>query len=199
MTITSSTTTTLRRRGGALFFAAALGLSACGSDATAVTAASDAEATDAAPAAEVAEESSAAIVGTASSEHGDILVDANGLSLYGFLDDTEGLPTCDGACADAWPPVFTDSAELPDGLDSSVFSVVERNDGSFQLKAGAWPLYRFAADIAPGDVNGQNSGDVWFLSAPDGSLIGAEGAMDEAMEEGAMEEDAMEEAEESDY
>jgi predicted lipoprotein with Yx(FWY)xxD motif len=194
MTI-NRTSTTVRRSGGALFFAAALALSACGSDAAPIAvAAADttADAAAAAPEAEATE--SAALVGTASSDLGDILVDANGLSLYGFLDDTEGLPTCDGACADAWPPVFTDSAELPAGLDASVFSVVERNDGSFQLKAGAWPLYLFAGDGAPGDVNGQGSGDVWFLSAPDGSLIGTEGAM--AAMDDAMEEEA---AEESDY
>ena len=57
------------------------------------------------------------------------------------------------------------------GLDSEVFSTVERDDGSSQLVAGKWPLYRFSGDSAPGDVNGQGSGDVWFVVAPDGSLI----------------------------
>ena len=42
------------------------------------------------------------------------------------------------------------------------------------MKAGTWPLYRFAGDAAPGDVNGQGSGEVWFVAAPDGSLIQAE-------------------------
>ena len=37
-----------------------------------------------------------------------------------------------------------------------------------QLKAGKWPLYRFAGDEAPGDVNGQGSGDVWFVARPPG-------------------------------
>jgi len=40
-------------------------------------------------------------------------------------------------------------------------------------KAGDWPLYRFAGDHAPGDVNGQGSGGVWFAMAPDGTLIEA--------------------------
>ena len=111
------------------------------------------------------------IVSVGSTEAGDVLVDEAGLSLYGFLDDEAGLPTCEGACADAWPPVLVESAELPAGLDAATFSVVERPDGSFQLKAGKWPLYLFAGDAAAGDINGQGSGDVWFLAAPDGSLI----------------------------
>ena len=115
----------------------------------------------------------AGIVSVGSTELGDALVDEAGLTLYGFTDDGEGNPTCNGACADAWPPVIVDGSALPDGLDPAVFSVVERADGSFQLKAGRWPLYRFAGDAGPGDVNGQGSGGVWFVAAPDGSLIGA--------------------------
>ena len=112
-----------------------------------------------------------AVVSTAATDLGDILVDADGLSLYGFTNDTDGDPTCEGDCADAWPPALVDSADLPAGLDDAVFSVVERPDGTFQLKAGAWPLYRFAGDSAPGDINGQGSGDVWFLATPDGGLV----------------------------
>ncbi|MEM7339458.1 MAG: hypothetical protein AAF467_12475 [Actinomycetota bacterium] len=135
---------------------------------------SDAANDDAAAAAD------AAPVSVGSTSLGDALVDADGLTLYGFLTDSEGLPTCDDACADAWPPVIVDSTDVPAGLDPEVFSVVERNDGSLQLKAGAWPLYLFAGDAAPGDVNGQGSGDVWFVAAPDGSLIGAGGSSDES-------------------
>ena len=122
-------------------------------------------------AADVPAEAAPAAVATTSL--GDTLVDADGLTLYGFLNDSEGMPTCNDACADAWPPVVLAGAELPAGLDADVFSVVERSDGTFQLKAGNWPLYRFAGDAIAGDVNGQGSGDVWFAASPDGSLIDA--------------------------
>lgn len=115
-----------------------------------------------------------AVVEVASTDVGDALVGADGLTLYGFTTDSDGEPTCTDACADAWPPLTVDSADLPADLDPAVFSVVERPDGGFQLKAGSWPLYFFAGDAAPGDVNGQGSGDVWFVAAPDGSLIGAD-------------------------
>ena len=73
-------------------------------------------------------------------------IDADGLTLYGFTNDADGVPTCEGDCAGAWPPLLVDGEELPAGLDPAVFSVVSRSDGSHQLKAGAWPLYRFAGD-----------------------------------------------------
>jgi predicted lipoprotein with Yx(FWY)xxD motif len=119
-------------------------------------------------------DASTALVTTAETSLGDALVDDGGLTLYGFTNDDGGTPTCNDACADAWPPVVVDGETLPDGLDPAVFSVVERNDGTFQLKAGKWPLYRFAGDATSGDVNGQGSGDVWFVTAPDGSLIRGE-------------------------
>ena len=108
----------------------------------------------------------------AASDLGDILVDADGLSLYGFTNDVDGVPACYDACADAWPPILVDGeVVVGDGLDASIFSTVERTDGTTQLVAGAWPLYLFAGDGAPGDVNGQGSGDVWFLVTPDGGLV----------------------------
>ncbi len=117
------------------------------------------------------EQGAPAPVSVGGTDLGQVLVDEAGLSLYGFLNDENGEPACFDACADAWPPVLVDSSELPAGLDPEVFSVVDRGDGTFQLRAGVWPLYRFAGDAAPGDVNGQNSGDVWFLVQPDGGLI----------------------------
>lgn len=125
------------------------------------------------------------LVALAASGLGDILVDGAGLSLYGFTNDVDGVPVCYDACADAWPPILVDGAlddaALGAGLDAAVFSTVDRTDGTSQLVAGDWPLYLFAGDGAPGDVNGQGVGDVWFLVAPDGSLIGADAlAGDEA-------------------
>jgi predicted lipoprotein with Yx(FWY)xxD motif len=107
---------------------------------------------------------------TADSSLGKVLVDAKGLTLYGLTKDTNGTPTCVDACANAWPPLIVDSTSLPAGLDAKVFSVVSRPDGSDQLKAGTWPLYRFAGDTAAGDTKGQGSAGVWFVVTPNGAL-----------------------------
>ncbi|MBK5332705.1 MAG: hypothetical protein JJD93_12085 [Ilumatobacteraceae bacterium] len=104
------------------------------------------------------------VVKAGSSSLGQILVDATGNSLYAFTNDTAAQSTCTGTCADAWPPVIVDpSWTVAPGVDSGVFSTIIRADGSEQLVAGKFPLYRFSGDARPGDVNGQGSGGVWFV------------------------------------
>lgn len=155
--------------------AAVLILAACGDDSdTTSTAGQSSDTTVADTTTSSGDDTSSdAVASAAETPLGTTLVDTDGLTLYGFTPDgdADGTPTCTDACAEAWPPLLVDGADLPDGLDSAVFSVVERPDGDPQLKAGDWPLYRFAGDAAPGDVNGQGSGGSWFAVAPDGSLI----------------------------
>lgn len=103
---------------------------------------------------------------------GDVLVDANGHTLYAFTKDSGGVPTCQGDCAKAWPAAVVDSQPvLGDGIDPAVVTTVATPDGKTQLKAGKWPLYDFAGDAAAGDTNGQGSGGVWFAVTKDGKLV----------------------------
>ena len=159
----------LHRLGVVMFLAAGLTLAACGGGDASRTASATA-ARDRLPSSPATASPSARIA-TGDSGLGRVLVDGAGRTLYGFTDDSTGTSTCDGACAAAWPPELVGSATLPAGLDAAVFTVTTRSDGRFQLKAGRWPLYRFAGDSAPGDTNGQGSGGTWFAAAPDGSLI----------------------------
>ena len=152
--------------------AAVLALGACGSYGSDSGSGSSSDGSSAGSGAGAA---TAAAVSEADTDIGAVLVDADGLTLYGLTDDADGVSTCVDACAEAWPPLTVDDAELPAGLDPGLFSVIERPDGTFQLQAGSWPLYRFAGDTAPGDVNGQGSGGIWFAAAPDGSLVRGEG------------------------
>jgi predicted lipoprotein with Yx(FWY)xxD motif len=128
-----------------------------------------------APASEAPGTTAAAATATsvkvADSALGKILTTDEGFTVYGFTKDTAGESTCTGGCASAWPAVTVESDALPAGLDAKVFSVVEGANETYQLKAGQWPLYTFSGDQAPGDTNGQGSGGVWFVVAPDGSLI----------------------------
>jgi predicted lipoprotein with Yx(FWY)xxD motif len=116
-------------------------------------------------------EAEAETVQTVSSDFGEILADDEGFILYGFTQDSDGVSSCEDDCAETWPPLTVDGADLPEDLDPSVFSTSERTDGSFQLVAGDWPLYRFQGDTEPGDTNGQGVGDVWFVVSPEGELI----------------------------
>jgi predicted lipoprotein with Yx(FWY)xxD motif len=109
-------------------------------------------------------------VKTANTSLGKVLVDAKGLTLYGLTQDSNGTPTCVEACANAWPPLTVNGTNLPAQLDAKIFSVVSRPDGSHQLEAGKWPLYRFVGDAAPGDTNGEGSAGMFFVVTPSGTL-----------------------------
>lgn len=123
-------------------------------------------------------------IGTADTDLGTILVDGEGMTLYGFADDTDSTSTCYDGCARRWPPVPA-SARAGAGIDADVLSSTRRDDGTSQLVAGTTPLYTFSDDVAPGDVNGHGSGGVWFVVAPDGTLIDApDGAPSEQAGEG---------------
>ena len=146
---------------------AAIGLAACGSSGGSHTAASPQAtvATAAAPA------STAASVGLADSPLGKIIVDAQGRTLYAFTNDSAGTPTCTGACASAWPAALVQGTPaIGPGITAAITALPAPVNGTM-LKAGKWPLYRFSGDAAPGDVNGEGSGGVWFVVGADGKLV----------------------------
>lgn len=139
-----------------------------------------------------------------STDLGDVLTDAEGFTLYGLTEDTDGQPTCTGECAGTWPALLVegDEVSLAEGLDPDTFTTVEGAEGGTQVVAGVWPLYRFAGDGSPGEVNGQGVGGVWFAVAPDGSLIDVDGTddgmddMDDAADmDGGMDDDEADDCE----
>ena len=114
----------------------------------------------------------AVTVMVATSDLGDILVDGEGRTLYMFKPDEAGTPTCYNDCETNWPPLtVTGDVSVGPGLDAAAFTTVARTDGSMQVKVGNWPLYYFANDAAPGDINGQGQGDVWYVVSPTGEPI----------------------------
>jgi predicted lipoprotein with Yx(FWY)xxD motif len=103
---------------------------------------------------------------------GQVLVGANGNTLYAFTKDVDGVSTCFDACAAAWPAVTVTAGFTPPvGVDPALVSTVDRPDGSKQLKIGKWPLYFYAGDGGPGEANGQGVGGVWFVEGADGKLV----------------------------
>ena len=116
----------------------------------------------------------AVTVMTAESDLGTILVDGNGMTLYLFTVDTPGQSNCEDQCLVAWPPLLGEP-EAGDGADAALLGTIERSDGSTQVSYDGWPLYYWQQDAAPGDATGQGVNDVWWVVAPDGEAIGAEG------------------------
>jgi predicted lipoprotein with Yx(FWY)xxD motif len=113
-----------------------------------------------------------ALVEIAESDLGQILV-TDGVTLYVFTpDEGAAAPTCEGGCADAWPPLIANGdVTVGDGLDQAKFGTVTRGDGGEQVTFDGWPLYRVASDAAPGDTNGQGVGGKWYVVAPDGTVV----------------------------
>ena len=102
---------------------------------------------------------------------GQILVDANGMSLYMFDKDEPDKSNCYEGCAVKWPPLLVNAGEQPtagEGVTAKL-GVTERTDGTYQVTANGWPLYYWFKDVNPGDVLGQAVGDVWWVLAPDGT------------------------------
>jgi predicted lipoprotein with Yx(FWY)xxD motif len=109
----------------------------------------------------------------ASTDLGDVVVDANGMTVYMFDNDTQGGDTssCTGECLEQWPPVITTS-ETPTGTDiTGELGTIETPEGELQVTLDGWPLYLWVNDKAPGDVTGQAVGGVWWVLGPDGQVI----------------------------
>ena len=115
-------------------------------------------------------------------EFGPLLVDQAGMSLYLFGADTPGgegsepESTCRDRCAQAWPPLATEGEpEAHDDLNPELVGTIARHDGKTQVTYSGWPLYYFAADMAPGHVRGHDielNGGEWYLVTPEGEKAG---------------------------
>jgi predicted lipoprotein with Yx(FWY)xxD motif/plastocyanin len=107
-------------------------------------------------------------------ELGQFLVDAEGMTLYLFLRDTPGVTNCYDNCAVAWPPLYTmGPATAGEGVDAGLLGTTTRTDGTTQVTYNGWPLYYYAKDMQPGDVTGQDVGDVWYVISPAGEMVEA--------------------------
>lgn len=107
-----------------------------------------------------------------SPELGAFFVDANGMTVYLFTNDTvAGESACYDQCAENWPPVpATEGMRLPPGVPGTL-GTIERDDGITQVTYNDIPLYLWINDEQPGDTTGQGVGDVWYVVSP-GMMLG---------------------------
>jgi predicted lipoprotein with Yx(FWY)xxD motif len=143
--------------------AAAAALAACSSSGTSAHASGGSTT----PAAAAAAGLKTAKVGGAT-----LLASSKGFTLYSFAPDTPATSKCNGACAQAWPPVKPGTAS---GVKAP-FATIKRSDGSTQLTFHGHPLYTFAGDTSPGQAkgNGVNAfGGLWHEATASGSAAPA--------------------------
>ncbi len=89
----------------------------------------------------------------------EYLTTKDGMSLYVYLEDDYNVSNCFNECLEKWPIFYSDELLPEDG-----FGTLERNDGKKQSTYLEMPLYTFAGDKNPGDINGHGLKGVWSLA-----------------------------------
>jgi predicted lipoprotein with Yx(FWY)xxD motif len=115
----------------------------------------------------------AAVLKTANSAFGQIVVDAQGRTVYFFAKDTanSGTSACTGSCVGLWPAVTTTSdSPAVDGVTGTV-GTITLADGSKQVTINGLPVYRFSGDTKAGDTSGQLYQNLWWVVSPSGAKI----------------------------
>jgi predicted lipoprotein with Yx(FWY)xxD motif len=129
------------------------------------------------PAAGTPNPASAATIAVASSKLGDVLVDAQGRTVYLFGADRGTKSACLDACALNWPPlVASGTPTVGNGAATSLVGTTTRTDGAQQVIYNGHPLYLFAGDQKAGDTNGQGLnafGGSWYAVTATGKQVTA--------------------------
>jgi predicted lipoprotein with Yx(FWY)xxD motif len=129
-------------------------------------------------AAAVASASGGAGVGTHHTQHGKVLANSKGYSLYMFAKDKKGgKSTCYGQCAKVWPPLLTNgrpNALKGTKLNPRLLGTTKRSNGKREVTYNGYPLYTYVPDSKPGNTNGEGYvqfGAAWFLIRANGNLV----------------------------
>jgi predicted lipoprotein with Yx(FWY)xxD motif len=96
---------------------------------------------------------------------GTVLTDAQGFTVYWFAKDTPTSSECSGACAAAWPPVLGMPQAASGVTLTGKLGEIMRSGGAMQATYEGHPLYLYAGDTQPGQVNGNavdGFGALWY-------------------------------------
>jgi predicted lipoprotein with Yx(FWY)xxD motif len=119
--------------------------------------------------------SATTVVSAKSSSLGTFLVDAKGRTLYLWDADHGAMSTCNGECAQDWPPLTTKGApKAGAGVKASLLGTSKRSDGTEEVTYAGHPLYYYAGDTAAGQTTGQGSaafGAPWWVVTPGGKAL----------------------------
>ncbi len=94
---------------------------------------------------------------------GQMLADADGMTLYTYSRDMTGYSNCNDQCASVWVPM----TPAVGAVASGDWSIILRDDGKPQWAYKGQPLYRFSKDAAPGDMTGDSADKRrWHVAKP---------------------------------
>jgi predicted lipoprotein with Yx(FWY)xxD motif len=132
--------------------------------------------TEADPPAAPARRRRGARVKVGDSQFGRILVAGNGRTLYLFThDEGANRSRCYGACADAWPPLYTRGRPRAGaGVARAKLGTTRRRNGRRQVTYNGHPLYYYVGEDEAGEVLCQavsEFGGIWYVVAPAGDAV----------------------------
>jgi predicted lipoprotein with Yx(FWY)xxD motif len=107
------------------------------------------------------------------SSFGNVLVDAQGRTLYFYANDVQGsgTSTCTELCITTWPAFSAGAIQVSTPLNPADFATIIRPDGSAQTTYKGWPLYYSTYDLKPGDINGSGIDQVWNVANIPGTVV----------------------------
>jgi predicted lipoprotein with Yx(FWY)xxD motif len=153
-----------------------LGLAGCGGDDDSSGEDADAPATTTAskaPKPDNAGDPGGLVVEVTDSEYGQILVDGDGRTLYAFDKETTDRSECFGACAEAWPPSYSEGRPRAGrGVKHELLGTTD-HEGKQLVTYNGHPLYYYI-DEGPNEVLCQGVdefGGLWLVVDPSGDPI----------------------------
>jgi len=116
---------------------------------------------------------------------GKYLSNKQGLTLYMFANDADGVSSCTGGCESVWPAFTADmtTAKLDVGLTAANFATITTASGKKQVTYKGWPLYTYSPSAndgygnpvnrpeAAGSTTGDGVGGLWFIAKPDYTIM----------------------------
>ena len=116
---------------------------------------------------------SGSVVELTDTEYGEILVDSDGRTLYSFDKESTDRSECFGACAEAWPPFYTEGEpRAGSGVKQDLLGTTD-HEGKDLVTYDGHPLYYYVNE-GPNEVLCQGVeefGGLWLVVAPSGEVI----------------------------
>jgi len=96
---------------------------------------------------------------------GYVLANAQGYTLYWYSKDVKGggSSACTGGCLSVWPAASGKPAAASGIKLNGILGTITRPGGVVQATYNGYPLYTYAADKSPGEVEGNDVGGVWHV------------------------------------
>jgi predicted lipoprotein with Yx(FWY)xxD motif len=144
-----------------------LALAGCGSSKKAATSTTPTATSSTSTSTTVAPANATVQVATVAGDQ--ILVGANGMTLYLFEKDSGTTSACTGTCAGVWPALTAASPKAGTGVDAAKLSTANGQTAN-QVVYNGHLLYFFSGDTKPGDVNGTRIAS-WYPVKPTGDKL----------------------------